>query len=160
MGSKALAERFAINLAAQPLSIPDVLGNTSDPKKITDSLCEFRQRLSSNGHDKWWAHDATQDSMDAAVQQAASVYASAGRGLFTAFDGPDAAIHSLTPAQLERGQYGLNGFGSTKARMALALARMRQTSGRLYEARAFAAIGLAEVGNAGGLRRMLEDLGK
>ncbi|MCA1500702.1 DUF4304 domain-containing protein [Bradyrhizobium sp. NBAIM03] len=38
--------KFAINLGIQPRSIPDVAGNSPDPMKIREELCEFRRRLS------------------------------------------------------------------------------------------------------------------
>lgn len=49
--------KFAINLAIQPVTIPDVLGNDPDSKKITESKCEFRKRLSESGEDQWWSYD-------------------------------------------------------------------------------------------------------
>jgi len=80
--------QFAINLGIQPLSIPDVMGATPDPKKITETLCEFRRRLSETGEDQWWTYDDSIESMEAAVRSAAAVYTSVGRRLFAEFSGP------------------------------------------------------------------------
>jgi hypothetical protein len=44
--------QFAINLGVQPITVPDALGNSSDPKKITERLCEFRRRLAESGADQ------------------------------------------------------------------------------------------------------------
>jgi hypothetical protein len=149
---------FAINLALQPLAIPDALGNSPDPKKITESLCEFRRRLAESGADQWWQHDATQTGMDRAVREAAEVYVRVGRMLFDGTSGPTSALHAISPAQLEKSKFYLNGFGTTKVRLALALARLRKANGNLAEAKEFADYGLARVGSAVALRRELEAL--
>jgi hypothetical protein len=149
--------QFAVNLAIHPLSIPDVLGEIPDPKRITEELCEFRRRLSESGADQWWKHEGTRDTMDMAVKAAAAVYRSKGSQLLENVLVP---LYSLTPEAFESGQYDLQGFGSTKVRMALALARFRQAKGRAEEAKKFAAIGLAAVGNAPALRKALEHIGE
>ena len=148
--------RFAINLGIQPTSIPDVSGNPPDATRIKVELCEFRRRLSETGSDQWWDHDGTRDSMSAAVQNAASLYAVTGRSLFTALSGPASPLHTVTPVQFETGQYGFSGFSSTKVRMARSLALMRQSQGNLADAGDFARIALANLGAASALRAGLE----
>jgi hypothetical protein len=68
----------------QPIAIPDVIGNVCDPKRIAEALCEFRRRMSDSEarQDKWWKHEATPESMAAAVCDAASTYDKVGRVLF------------------------------------------------------------------------------
>jgi hypothetical protein len=149
---------FAINLAIHPAGIPDVLGNVPDPAKMTAELCEFRRRMSESGTDQWWTHDASKESMDAAMLQAAGVYEATGRNLFAEQSRPDCPLLTLTPEQFESGQYRLSGFGATKVSMARAFALMRRSAGKLDHARAFAKIGLANVGSATGLRKELEEL--
>ena len=151
--------KFAVNLGIQPLSIPDVLGNAPDARKIKEESCEFRRRLSgANRADQWWDHTASKQSMDTAVQSAAAVYASVGRRLFLEQTGSEAPLHRLTPAQFDSGQYSFSGFGSTKVRMARALALMRQSVGNLVDASAFARIALANIGAAVALREELQAL--
>jgi hypothetical protein len=151
-------KRFAINLGLQPRSIPDVIGNPPDAAKIKEELCEFRRRLSEGKGDQWWDHSGSKESMEAAVRAAASVYATIGRKLFSEHSGPDSPLYKVTPAQFEAGQYSFSGFGSTRVRMARALALMRQAAGNLVDAAAFARIALAELGAASALRAELEAL--
>lgn len=149
---------FAVNLALQPLTVPDVLGNRPDQRKITEELCEFRRRLSEVDSDQWWEHDGTEDSMNAAMAAAALVYINIGRPLLERMSGPNAAMNAVTAEEFDRGVFDFSGFGSTKVRMALTLARLRRSEGRVNDSAAFARIGLAHVGNAVALRRDLEQL--
>ena len=148
--------QFAINLAVQPSTIPDVLGNTPDLKKITESHCEFRRRLAESGADQWWVHDMSQASMDAAVATAAEVYIRIGRPVLDAVSSPTSPLLTVSPQDFANDDFNFYGFGSTKVRMALALARLRKIEGRLAESRAFAAHGLANIGPAVVLRREFE----
>lgn len=151
--------KFAVNLAVQPMAIPDVRGRTPNAKTLAESDCEFCRRLSASGSDQWWDHGDSQRSMDAAVQDAATVYCAVGRALFAKFSGNNSVPHMLTAEQFARNDFDLGGFSSTRGRMALALARMRRSSGDLAECRAFARVGLADIGDqAIGLRRDLESM--
>jgi hypothetical protein len=138
--------------------IPDVLGNSPDPKSIRVELCEFRRRLSTSGADQWWEHGATKDTMDAAVRAAAAVYALNGRKLFSEQSGPDPPLCRVTPMEFENNQYGFSGFATTAVRMARALALMRRSAGNLDDARAFARIALKKLGSASALRKELQEL--
>lgn len=151
-------DEFAVNLGIQPRSIPDADGNSLDATRIKVELCEFRRRLSESGSDQWWKHGESKESMDAAVREAASVYTTIGRGLFSELSGPQSPLHNVTPAQFEAGQYDFSGFGSTKVRTARALALMRQSVGNLADTRAFARIALTNLGGADALRAELEAL--
>jgi hypothetical protein len=148
--------KFAINLAIHPLHIPDVLGNQPDPKKITESHCEFRRRLAESNSDQWWEHDSSQPSMDAAMSAAADVYVRKGRPVLAEVSSPASPLLAVSPEDFARNNFNFGGFGSTKTRMALALARLRKSEGRLVESREFAAQGLASAGSAVGLRREFE----
>jgi Domain of unknown function (DUF4304) len=150
--------QFAINLALHPLSIPDVLGNMPDSKKMTDALCEFRRRLASNGTDQWWSHENTIESMSQAITEAAEVYMSVGRPLLNQLGGEHSPLNDITAQVLEDQPSALQGFASTKVRTALVLARMRQASGNKAAAIEFAKLGLASVGSAVSLRRELESI--
>jgi hypothetical protein len=117
---------FAVNLAVHPLAIPDVLGNTPDPKKIREELCEFRCRLSETKADQWWEHELTEESMLSAVQAAVAVYLRKGNELFQRACGPNSGFNAVSAANFSAGAYDSAGFGSTKVRMAFALARLRK----------------------------------
>lgn len=150
--------QFAINLGIHPLCIPDVLGLPADPKKITESQCEFRRRLAASGADQWWQYDNSADSMDAAVKAAADVYCLTGRELLSHFSSKITPLHAVTADAFDRSLYNFHGFGSTKVRMALALARFRKATGHVQDAREFAKVGQAAVGSATSLNKELESI--
>jgi hypothetical protein len=150
--------KFAIELGIHPLGIRDVLGRTPNATRITAYDCEFRRRLSEAGADQWWAYAPTKESMDAAVLQAANIYETVGRRLFLEQSTSTASLFTVTPRQFESGEYRFSGFGTTKVRMALTLALMRRSDGNLEHARAFARIGLANVGTAGAIKDELEEI--
>lgn len=149
---------FAVNLAVHPLAIPDVMGNKPDPKKITEELCEFRRRLSESNADQWWKYDVSEESLLSAVREAVAVYRRIGSELFQRASNPHSGLHAVLAADFSTGAYDSAGFGSTKVRMALALARLRKSESNLEQAKAFAAYGLMHVGGATLLRRELEVL--
>jgi hypothetical protein len=124
------------------MSVPDVLGHPANPKRITEMLCEFRRRLAEGNGDRWWSHDGTAASMEAAVRTAAQFYVGRGRQLLDSMVGSNGFLARVTAAQLDDDTFDLAGFGSTKVRMALVLARLRMTEGRSSDARDFATIGL------------------
>jgi hypothetical protein len=150
--------KFAVNLAIQPIAVPDVLGNAPNPAHIRDELCEFRRRLSELRADQWWEHDGSEESIDAAVLRAVAVYSVHGRKVFAEQSDTRSSLHTITPEQFESGRYRFSGFANTEVRMARALALMRKASGSVDQARAFARIGLARVGNAVALRKEFEQL--
>jgi hypothetical protein len=147
--------KFTINLAVQPLGIPDVSGNTPNPRTITEECCEFRRRLGAN---QWWEYGNSEDSMCVAVREAARMYVEHGRKLFVRFMEPEALLRKVTGAELSSGAYDLAGFGSTKVRLALVLSRLRASESNFAEAKAFAQYGLVNVGAAAALRKELEEL--
>ena len=143
---------FAVNLGLHFASAPDLTGNPPDPKKMNEAHCEFRRRLSESNADMWWKHETDQASMLAAVESAASMYAGFGRRYFEL---ASTALTSITPEALASGNYDLQGFGSTKARLGLALARIRKLEGRTQESRGFATYGAQNAGSAGFLKKEL-----
>jgi hypothetical protein len=149
---------FAINLAVHPLAIPDLRGNAPDPRKVTEELCEFRRRLSESRNDQWWEHNATVEGMNVAMTAAADVYVRFGRPLLEHVGAPDAPMNKVTAHDFARGNFDFAGFGSTKVRMALALARLRKSEGLVQESKAFASYGISNVGRAALLRHDLEEL--
>jgi hypothetical protein len=65
---------------------------------------------------------------------------------------------TVTAAQFRDGSFDFAGFGSTTVRMALALARLRKSDGRIEESKAFAAYGLEKAGRATFLVNEFEEL--
>jgi Domain of unknown function (DUF4304) len=146
---------FAVNLGIHFATAPDLAGNQPDPKKINEAHCEFRRRLSETNADMWWKHEIDQASMLSAVESAASTYSNFGRRYF---ERARAGLNSITPEALASGAYDLQGFGSTKVRLGLALARIRRLEGRAEESRGFAAYGVQHVGAASSLKTELQAL--
>lgn len=147
--------QFAINLAIQPVAVPDVLGNAPAPKKIAESACEFRRRLSESGADQWWRYD-DQASLERAMNDAAKDYVAYGRPVFDAMSMPPSSLDTMKVEHLVEGPMEFSGFGITNVRLALVLARLREVEGRIPDAVSFAAYGLQHAINAFGLRSELE----
>jgi hypothetical protein len=149
--------QFAINLAIQPLAIPDVLGNEPDAKKIVESACELRRRLSESGADQWWRYDDLA-SLEKAMDDAVKVYEEYGRPAFEAMAMSPSPLDTMKLEQLVEGPVGFNGFETSKVRLALIIARLREVEGRISDAVSFAAYGLEHSTKVFGLRSELERL--
>jgi hypothetical protein len=147
--------QFAINLAIQPIAIPDVLGNEPDSKKIIERECEFRRRLSESGADQWWRYDDSA-SLEKAMDDAVKVYEEYGRPAFEAMSMSPSPLDTIKLEQLVEGRVALNGFETSKVRLALIIARLREAEGRISDAVSFAAYGLEHSTRAFGLRSELE----
>jgi hypothetical protein len=146
---------FAVNLGIHFASVPDFSGNLPDLKKMTEVHCEFRRRLSESNADMWWKHEADQASMLSAVESAASIYSNCGRRYFEL---ACSALNLIAPEALASGDYDLQGFGNTKVRLGLTLARIRKLEGKAEESREFAAYGLQHLGSAVILKTELQSL--
>lgn len=137
--------RFAVNLAVQPLCLPDMVGNPVQPSKITENLCEFRTRLTESGPGRSWDHDGTSEGIEAAVLDATDVYRAHAHRFFQLFCGNNSVlryydIESLKSDNPDLAQYCLG----SKARVAFVMARLRLAQGRIAEAKVFALFALAE----------------
>jgi Domain of unknown function (DUF4304) len=146
---------FAVNLGIHFSAAPDVAGNPPDPKKMIEAHCEFRRPLSETSADMWWEHELDQTSMLYAVESAASMYSHFGCRYF---EFACAGLNAITPEALASGTYDLQGFGSTKVRLGLALARIRKLEGRADDSRGFAAYALTHIGSATALKTELQAL--
>ena len=65
-------------------------------------------------------------------------------------------LDSLTPEELASGTHDLQGFGSTKLRLGLALSSIRKLEGKAEPSRGFAAYALQQVGSATALKLKLQ----
>ena len=144
-----------MNLGIHFDTAPDLAGNPPDPKKMNEAHCEFRRRLSDSNADKWWKHELDHMSMLTAVESAASVYSRFGRRYFEL---AVAGLNAITPETLASSTYDLQGFGATKVRLGLALARIRKLEGRSEESRRFAQYAVQHVGSATALKSELQAL--
>jgi hypothetical protein len=155
--------KFAINLGIQPMSVPLRSGDMPEPKRLREMECMFRRRLAIQKGDQWWDYGPNQASMDAAAQDACAVYEQVGKRQLEVMAEPSSPIYTVMPEAFAARAFNFNGFGNTGVLMALTLAQMRKAAGNSVDARAFARIGLEEIGDrAGGsglkaeLRELLE----
>lgn len=147
-------DAFYINLAIQPVGAPCVLGELPDFKKLKVQNCLFSRRLEPARHDRW-SYGLAAASMDAAVDDAKSVYSLDGRAAFATASGPHSVLKTVTASQLANGDVDLAGFGGLGIGTIQSLAVMRFVSGDRVEASAFARLGLSH-GARTGLRDELE----
>jgi len=143
---------FAINLGLQPLSIPDVMGNVVDPRKIDEVSCEFRRRLSKNTSDQWWSYTQLRSSKITAVQNSAEIFEQFGLMYFSEMTGENSPLLCVDPISFDSGLFDFRGFNSTKVRMARSLSLLRFASGDTQASRDFARVALKAIGAGVGLR--------
>jgi hypothetical protein len=146
---------FAVNLGIHFIEAADVVGNPCDPSKMTEANCEFRRRLSADRTEHWWKHEGDEASMFGAVQSAMEMYEKYGPNYFAK---AIQALEATTADTLEAGTLDLLGFGGTKSRLGLALARIRRVEGKKEESRLFAEYALQHIGSAKALKPELESL--
>jgi hypothetical protein len=138
---------FCVNLGLHLAFLPTVRGDTPDPRKITESLCEFRKRLAPEGQsDYWWNYGA--DARDAAssVDHLVNVTLQVGLPHFERFRYFPGPFDGITPQILAAGDFTMLPGNVTAAGGALAMARISAHLGRRERAREFAAVGLASLG--------------
>lgn len=149
--------QFAVNLGAHLLFLPDAIGHPVDPKGISEPLCEFRRRMTAQGSDQWWDYRSDGRSIMSAVENMVSVYEVHGRKQLAHFWSYPEAFAAVRPESLEdEFERYFDGFGSTLVRSALAFARIRAHEGDHVAAKAFAEVGLKNLGMATGLRSQLQ----
>jgi hypothetical protein len=136
-----------VNLAMHLTFLPTVLGDPTDPKKITEPLCEFRKRLAPDGRsDHWWDYGATEQEAAASVESLVDLFRRVALPhfeRFRTFPGPFAGI---TPQVIISGDFRLLPGNMTAARAALVMARISAHLGQQGQAREFAEVGLASLG--------------
>ena len=150
---------FAVNLGLQPLDIHVALGGLPDRQKITEPDCEFRQRLADSGSDQWWQFESAEDAMEAASHSAAT-FLRIGDKRFGEQTGWTSRLRTITPDEVDAGDFSFSGFSSTEVRMARALALMRLATNDKQCARDFALIALKHLGQATRLRGELEAIAR
>lgn len=150
--------RFRVNLGIQPLSIPDVMGNAVDPRKIKEILCEFRGWPSEEYCDRWWSHSQTKPSMVAAAQNAGIAFERDSLNKFAEMSAADSPLLIIDPVSFNSGLFDFRGFGATEIRMARALSLLRLASGEILASKEFAHIALKNLRIGSALRPELTRL--
>jgi hypothetical protein len=128
--------RFFVNLAVQPLTVPDLEGETVDPRKVLQQSCEFRRRLSESGVDQSWDY-SDQATLDRAVIDAARLYEAIGRDFFARFTAPDGDLRKITPESELPSGYAAS-LCTSEARLFRALAYLSLSADKVDDAARFA----------------------
>jgi hypothetical protein len=133
--------------------------SASDPTKIEEPDCEFRTRLKPSGQsDAWWPYGTTEQEARESSESICSLYQQAGAPYFQRFSSFPDDFNRVTPAMLAaQGELPFPA-GGTFVRLALALARIAQRTGRYEDARQFAEAGLARVGPAVSLKNAFKQI--
>jgi hypothetical protein len=92
--------KFAVNLGLQPLGIPNVVGDETDPKTIKEIECAVRYRLSEDDMDTWWSYTSDPATMIQAASAAADMFE---RRALSYLEERAQFIRTATPEELGRG---------------------------------------------------------
>lgn len=150
--------KFAVNLGVQPVLVPLLSGDLSQPKNLRVADCLFRRRLALQSGDQWWEYAPDQSSIDEAVKQACHVYVQVGRQQLNSVAAPASHLHAVSAEAFAVGHFDFQGFGSTKILMAWALAHMRNAAGNHTEAAKFAHLVLEYIGDGAAGRNLRADI--
>lgn len=124
-----------------------------DPNKITEPDCEFRTRLAPSGQaDCWWSYGANEQEARVSTESILQLYREVGVPYFHRFSTfPDDFVR-VTPSMLASGTFLPFPPGGSLARRAFILSLIAIQTGRIADAKQFAEFGLANVGQAVGLK--------
>lgn len=137
-----------VNLGTHLTFLPTTLDEPSDPKNITESLCEFRRRMAPEGQsDRWWNYGSDRREASAAVEDLVGLTRRMALPFFERFRDFPAAFEGVTPELIASGDFSLLPGGVTAVRGALAMARIAAHLGQASRARDFARVGVACLGS-------------
>ena len=131
-----------VNLGAEPRLQP-VRGFTEpqDFDKITEIMCEIRQRLKRSGEDdSWWTFGRNEEEATRSASSLIEVWQSRGEDFFKDYVELPGRVATATVADFESG--GSNVFPTTKVRAVLLCARICLEVRDYAKARAFSEYGL------------------
>ncbi len=150
------AVNLGLHLAFLPMSSIDERPNL---EKIKEYECEFRTRLSPNKKsDYWWKYDGFLGSPEKKARHLIDTYFKYGETLFSNFDSLEKIAAMFTIDDFERNDL-LYVFGATTIqRGALTMARVHCHLGNNSKAKAFANLGLKNLGRATILQPQYEEI--
>lgn len=135
-----------VNLGMHLTFLPTVLGDPPDPKKITESLCEFRKRLAPDGQsDCWWSYGSDERAIARSVDNLVDLTQIVALPYFERFRAFPAAFERITPQDIASGDFSLLPGHVIGARGALAMARIAAHLGNPDRAREFVEVGMASL---------------
>ncbi len=140
--------------------LPEAGRNTPpNPRKITVWGCEFRTRLAPAGESEYsWAYGRTEGETEASVRYLVAVYKQVGTRWFDLHGPFPGLFASLTPEQIAKGGYFPLFGWTTRARIALALARVGQYLGQREQTEQWARQGLVWCGDARFIKAEFEEI--
>lgn len=149
-----------VNLGIHLAFLPTVLGHPADPKRITESLCEFRRRLAPQGEsDCWWEYGNDEREAARSADNLVDLVQSVALPHFDRFGVFPVSFEGITPQALAAGDFSVLPGDMTAPRAALVMARIAAHLGHPDRAREFAEFGLASVSAQGvGIARDLAAL--
>jgi hypothetical protein len=148
-----------VNLGVHLAFLPTVAGQPPDPRKLTESECEFRRRLTPEGlQDQWWSYGWDEPSSKESATRLAALFREYGKPHLDAWSAFPGLYAAVTVDDLEVRRLGALPGWQTSARAALAFARVHAHLNRRERAREFAEWGLKHLGRATALQPELERL--
>lgn len=121
--------KFAVNLGLQPVSIPNEVGETVDPKTIKEIECVFRSRLTYDARDTWWPYGDDPESKKNAAISAARLFREKALNHFQE--------RAQFAEQISPEEIGITGPG-----IYVALALLRERHGQIEQAKQFAQLAM------------------
>ncbi len=147
-----------VNTAVHFFFLPTASGGSVDTKRIKEYECAFRTRLHEQSADHWWTYGESGGQAEAGIARLVEMYNRRGRAFFGQFEPFPDAFESITPAQLEAGDFSKMPGQMTIVLASLTMARILDHLGRRTRRQEFAEVGLRHLGGAARLKPELERL--
>ena len=149
-----------VNVAVHFPFLPSAGGIVSEPKKLKEYDCAFRNRLhEASESDHWWTYGTSDSEAKASLASLIDIYRRRGALFFAKFEPFPQVFEQITPAEMDAGDLSNMPPGNlTQVLAALTMARIMNHLGRHEKWRRFAEVGLRHLGSATGLRAELERL--
>lgn len=131
----------------------------TDPRKLKEYDCTFRDRLrEASGSDQWWAYGTSDAEAEAGVANLVDMYRRRGALFFRMFEQFPDVFERITAAELDAGDFSRLPGAMTRVYGLLTMARIMKHLGHRERCREFAEAGLRHQMHAGGLKAELERL--
>lgn len=148
-----------LNLAVHFSFLPSLGGSQSaDPKKLKDTDCAFRIRLGESTEGRWWCYGSTDGETESSVASLIELYKSNGAAFFSRFEPFPEVFEKITPDEIDAGDLSQMPASYTQVFSAITMARIMKHIGKIDRCRAFADVGLRNLGKASGLKTELQTL--
>lgn len=150
-----------VNVAVHFPFLPSAGGiSVSEPKKLKEYECAFRNRLhEASESDHWWTYGTNDSEAKASLASLIDIYRRRGALFFAKFEPFPQVFEQITPAEADAGDLSNMPSGNlTQVLAVLTMARIMNHLGHHEKCRGFAEVGLRHLGGATGLRAEFERL--